>query len=83
MCALGYGNGVHAPGRRTDAGREPYLAAHHTLLAHARAYKLYKAKFGNRPIGITLNAEWREPASEDPRDADAMNAHSTARGAPR
>ncbi len=71
MCALGYGNGVHAPGRNTDPGREPYIAAHHTLLAHARAYRLYKVKGYAHPIGIVLNSEWREPASSDPRDVKA------------
>jgi len=71
MCALGYGSGVHAPGHVADAGREPYTAAHHTLLAHSAAYRLYKAKFGSRPIGIVLNAEWREPATSDPRDEEA------------
>ena len=71
MCALGYGSGVHAPGRNTDPGREPYIAAHHTLLAHARCYRLYKAKGYTRPIGIVLNSEWREPASSNPRDLQA------------
>lgn len=73
MCALGYGSGVHAPGRFADPGREPYRAAHQTLLAHARAYRLYKAKYTKKQIGIVLNAEWREPRTSDPRDAEAMD----------
>ena len=55
MCALGYGNGVHAPGHKHEPGTEPYLAAHHVLLAHARVYARYKESWGARPIGITLN----------------------------
>lgn len=43
ICALGYGSGAHAPGRSGAPGTEPYLAAHHVLLAHARAYRVYKA----------------------------------------
>ena len=34
---LGYCFGSHAPGRNVAPGVEPYLAAHHMLLAHARA----------------------------------------------
>ena len=72
MCALGYGSGVHAPGRDVDPGREPYRAAHQVLLAHARAYRLYQRDFGGRrPCGIVLNCEWREPRTGDPRDAAA------------
>ncbi|OLQ05077.1 Beta-glucosidase 4 [Symbiodinium microadriaticum] len=44
-CALGYGSGEHAPGHREDAGKEPYLAAHHMLLAHARAVKCYRHSY--------------------------------------
>ena len=69
MCALGYGSGVHAPGLSTSPGIEPYLAAHHVLLAHGLAYKAYKARW-RRSIGITLNCEWREPAG--PAHADAV-----------
>jgi beta-glucosidase/6-phospho-beta-glucosidase/beta-galactosidase len=36
ICALGYCSGAHAPGRNRDPGREPYTAAHHLLLAHAK-----------------------------------------------
>lgn len=50
---LGYGVGIHAPGRCSDRKRsaegdsttEPYLAAHHALLAHATVFDLYKRKF--------------------------------------
>lgn len=49
----GYGAGSHAPGRCSDrelsaegnSVTEPYLSAHHCLLAHAASYELYKRKF--------------------------------------
>lgn len=41
----GYGVGIFAPGVREDTSIEPYLAAHHQLLAHAAAYAVYKEKF--------------------------------------
>ena len=72
-CALGYGSGVHAPGRHTDPGREPYTAAHHILLAHGHAYRMYKRTSGRKPIGIVLNAEWREPRTRDARDEQARD----------
>merc|ERR1719436_1885876 len=34
---LGYANGEMAPGRKEKPETEPYLAAHHIILAHARA----------------------------------------------
>ncbi|CAK8991791.1 unnamed protein product [Durusdinium trenchii] len=37
QCILGYCFGSHAPGRNVKPGEEPYLAAHHMLLAHAKA----------------------------------------------
>ena len=72
VCALGYAAGAHAPGRTCDPGSEPYLAAHHILIAHARAYRAYKAAGRPRPIGITLNSEWREP--RNPRSAADLAA---------
>ncbi|RWW59592.1 hypothetical protein BHE74_00033457 [Ensete ventricosum] len=52
---MGYASGQLAPGRCTpvlvgnctagDSGREPYVVAHHQLLAHAAAAKLYRDKY--------------------------------------
>ena len=56
---LGYGQGIHAPGRCSpymlstceanggggDSTREPYLVAHHLLLSHATAVKTYRDKY--------------------------------------
>lgn len=41
----GYGIGIFAPGRYENSSFEPYLAAHHQLLAHAAAVAVYKKKF--------------------------------------
>ena len=47
----GYGDGSNAPGRCTgcefggDSGTEPYVVAHHQLLAHAEAVSLYRKKY--------------------------------------
>ncbi|KAL1324000.1 hypothetical protein AAHE18_13G056900 [Arachis hypogaea] len=80
----GYANGRYAPGRCSDwlklnctggdSGTEPYLAAHHQLLAHAAAAKLYKTKYQASQkglIGITLDSDWFVPVSKAKSDCDA------------
>lgn len=56
---LGYGNGIHAPGRCSpergawckevggggNSATEPYIAAHNVLLSHATAVKTYRTKY--------------------------------------
>ncbi|XP_066397534.1 beta-glucosidase 31-like [Miscanthus floridulus] len=53
---------------------EPYIAAHHLLLAHASAVSLYREKYqaeqGGR-IGLTLLGLWYEPATQTPDDIAA------------
>jgi beta-glucosidase len=63
---LGYGTGVHAPGR-TDDGLA-LAAGHHLLLAHALARDAI-----GEPVGIALNLEPHRPASEAPRDAEVAH----------
>jgi beta-glucosidase len=58
---LGYGSGVHAPGRRDDGAA--LAASHHLLLAHALAQEAT-----GQPMGIALNLEPHRPASADPED---------------
>lgn len=78
----GYGSGVFAPGRCSDRKRcaegdsatEPYIVAHHAILAHAHAVQIYRHKFQSRQkgeIGITLNMEWGVPLTTSPEDAAA------------
>ena len=74
QCILGYCFGSHAPGRSIAPGEEPYLAAHHMLLAHAAAAKVYR---GMKPPGgrlaMVLNTEWPEAQEpENPQDIDAV-----------
>jgi len=77
MSILGFATGAHAPGKKGQE-REPYIATHHMILAHAKAVQRYRGEF--RPaqggsIGITLNAEWNEPAAPA---ADAVEAQRRA-----
>ncbi|XP_074590770.1 beta-glucosidase 12-like [Curcuma longa] len=80
---MGYASGELAPGRCTptignctagDSGKEPYVVAHHQLLAHAAAVKLYKDKYQSHQkgkIGITLTTTWYIPLSNSKSNNDA------------
>lgn len=71
---LGYANGEMAPGRKEMPDREPYLAAHNIIIAHARAVRKYRAEFQatqGGQIGITLNMDWREPYTSEDADRAA------------
>ena len=72
VAMLGYGQGVFAPGRISNS--EPYLAAHHLILAHAAAVGRYRKKFQSiqqGKIGITNNCDWREPLTSSLSDQEA------------
>lgn len=60
---LGYGTGVHAPGRTDDA--LALAATHHLLLGHGLARGAMDVR---GEVGITLNLEPHRPASDDPDD---------------
>lgn len=66
---LGHGLGAFPPGR-TDPD-EPYLAAHHMLLAHGSAVRAFREGGYGGMIGITNNCDWREPLTQKPEDRDA------------
>jgi beta-glucosidase len=69
---LGYGQGVFAPGRTSNA--EPYLAAHNLLRAHGMAVDVYRQKFQAKQkgiIGITNNCDYREPLTDSDKDKEA------------
>jgi beta-glucosidase/6-phospho-beta-glucosidase/beta-galactosidase len=53
--------------------RDPWIAGHNVLNAHAAAVHLYRAKFYTQggKIGITNNQDWREPKTDSPEDAAA------------
>ncbi len=76
ICVLGFGLGMHAPGRCSDPGTEVYLSSHHLLLAHAYAVESYRNDFQKKQkgvIGITLNSEWWDPVSPHSEDVAAAN----------
>jgi beta-glucosidase len=50
---LGYGLGVHAPGRASDA--DALAAAHHVLLAHGRAAAVLRRDAPNASVGVTID----------------------------
>ncbi|KAJ2930983.1 hypothetical protein H1R20_g6108, partial [Candolleomyces eurysporus] len=65
--SLGYGYGVHAPGRSSDRAKspkgdsalEPYIVGHNLILAHAYAVKAYREEFAptqGGTIGVTLDS---------------------------
>lgn len=82
---LGYGAGIHAPGRCSsfvgkcnggDSATEPYIVGHNLLLAHAAAVREYKKNYQAQQqgsIGLALDATWYEPMSGTRADHDATH----------
>ncbi|MGI5213160.1 GH1 family beta-glucosidase [Plantactinospora sp. CA-290183] len=67
---LGYGNGLHAPGRRDPAAA--FAAVHHLLLGHGLAVRALRAA-GAGTVGVTLNPVAAFPADpSSPADAAAV-----------
>lgn len=66
---LGYGNGVHAPGRQEPAAA--VAAVHHLNLGHGLAVERMRSIRADRQLGITHNTPIVEPATESPEDKDA------------
>lgn len=62
----GYAEASNAPGRASLT--EPYLVAHHVLLAHARAVKVFREEgfaAGGGIIGIANSGDFRFPVDEE------------------
>ncbi|KAM3358468.1 beta-glucosidase 13-like [Capsicum galapagoense] len=79
---FGYALGFDAPGRCSyyngcaagDAATEPYIVAHHLLLAHAKTVNLYREQYKAKQkgkIGISLISNWFVPYSTKEEDIDA------------
>ncbi|GAA1642940.1 GH1 family beta-glucosidase [Catellatospora bangladeshensis] len=66
---LGYGLGVHAPGR-TSPG-DGLLATHHLLLAHGLAAQALRAAVPSAQVSIALNQGAVRPLTDSPADRDA------------
>ncbi|XP_052198187.1 beta-glucosidase 42 isoform X2 [Diospyros lotus] len=70
----GHVNGIFAPGRSEHASTEPYLVAHHQLLAHAEAVSIYRNKYQEKQggqIGLVVDCEWAEALSDKLEDKKA------------
>ncbi|CAI0400600.1 unnamed protein product [Linum tenue] len=69
--ALGYDNGIFAPGRLGNSGTEPYIVAHNLILAHATAVQRYREKYQEKQkgkIGTLLDFVWYEPLTRGKAD---------------
>jgi beta-glucosidase len=66
---LGYGRGIHAPGRASRA--DALAASHHLLLAHAAATEVLRARSPQSRVGIALNLAQVDAGSEDEGDRRA------------
>ncbi|CAH2079116.1 unnamed protein product [Thlaspi arvense] len=80
----GYATGTDAPGRCSswlnkncyagDSATEPYIVAHHVLLAHATVVDLYKQKYQKiheGEIGVTMITRWFLPYSNSDENLKA------------
>ncbi|WP_434589849.1 glycoside hydrolase family 1 protein [Streptomyces sp. A5-4] len=68
---LGYGSGVHAPGRTDPVAA--LRAAHHLNLGHGLAVQALRAALPARArLGVSLNPSAVRPLSASPEDADAQ-----------
>ncbi|XP_062079576.1 vicianin hydrolase-like [Humulus lupulus] len=80
-----YNYGTFAPGRCSkyvgnctmgNSATEPYIVAHHLLLSHATAVKLYRQKYQRYQkgkIGITIVTHWFEPKHKTTADQRAAS----------
>ena len=66
---LGYGWGLHAPGRANDA--DALAAAHHILLAHGRAAEVLRRESPGADVGLTLDLVPAHPLTDTPADREA------------
>ena len=69
---LGYGLGVHAPGRTSVA--DAIAAGHHVLLAHGRATEILRRESPGARVGVALDLEMTYPATDHPEDVAACRA---------
>ena len=66
---LGYGYGVHAPGRTSAA--DAITAAHHVLLSHGLATDILRRESPHARVGVTVDLEMAYPVTDDPEDVAA------------
>jgi beta-glucosidase len=66
---LGYGQGVHAPGRKSD--NDALAAGHHILLAHGRAAEVLRREAPTSEVGIAIDLVPMYPFSDTEADVEA------------
>ena len=66
---LGYGQGVHAPGRHST--RDALACAHHVLLGHGQAMEQIRSESPGARVGITIDVNDMQPATKSPEDVEA------------
>jgi beta-glucosidase len=66
---LGYGWGIHAPGRTSE--QDAVDAAHHLLLSHGWASEVIRRDVPNAAVGIVLNLEHVDPLTDSEADVAA------------
>ncbi|CAI0390840.1 unnamed protein product, partial [Linum tenue] len=78
----GYDSGLQAPGRCSfrlwckegNSDVEPYIVAHHTILAHAATADIYRRRYKptqKGSIGVSFDVIWFEPGTNSPEDVEA------------
>ncbi|ESQ29245.1 hypothetical protein EUTSA_v10023411mg [Eutrema salsugineum] len=68
-CSMPYGNCSQG-----NSNTEPFIAAHNTILAHAKAVQIYRTKYQKEQkgiIGIVVQTSWFEPVSNSIADKKA------------
>jgi beta-glucosidase len=74
---LGYGHGVHAPGRSSTS--DALAAAHHLLLSHGWAVERLRARCPRAEVGIVLDSWPTHPATDNDADRKAARLADGAR----
>ena len=74
---LGYGTGVHAPGRRSEA--DAVAAAHHVLLSHGLALEVLRRESPASRVGLSVDLIPMHPLTDSEADAAAARAQDVAR----
>jgi len=71
---LGYLEGEDAPGLQLDLG-SALTVAHHALLAHGAGVEVLRANVPNAEVGIVLDVNHIEPASDASEDIEAAQRY--------